>query len=75
MKNADKTIAQTVITANLEGLAQRLAEMSKLATEAAEAMKRGEQNLAIGTVLNFEHTLPEVDALFKTAIIMHRNSV
>lgn len=75
MKNADKQITETVITANLEGLAQRLSHMSKLATEAAEIMKRGEQNLAIGTVLEFERSLPEVDALFKTAILMHRNSV
>ena len=68
-------ITKTVIAANLEGLAQRLAEMAELAQDASDAMKQGEQNLAIGTVLTFESQIPEVEALFKTAMIMHRNSV
>jgi hypothetical protein len=76
MTNTDKTsVIKTVITANLEGLAHRLSEMAKLAQEATEAMQQGEQNLAIGTVLGFESQIPEVEALFKTAILMHRNSV
>lgn len=68
-------ITKTVIAANLEGLAQRLTEMAQMAQEASDAMKQGEQNLAIGTVLAFESQIPEVEALFKTAMIMHRNSV
>lgn len=75
--NADtKTnVTKTVIAANLEGLAQRLTEMAALAKEATEAMRNGEQNLAIGTVLSFESQIPEVEALFKTAMIMHRGTV
>lgn len=76
MTDANKTaIAQTVIAANLEGLAQRLTEMAQLAQEASDAMKRGERNLAIGTVLGFENRIPEIEALFKTAMMMHRNAV
>lgn len=72
--NADtKTnVTKTVIAANLEGLTQRLTEMAALAKEATEAMNKGEQNLAIGTILGFENQIPEVEALFKTAMLMHR---
>ncbi len=76
MKNTDKaSVTRTVIAANLEGLVQRLSEMAQLAKEASEAMEQGKQNQAIGTVLSFENQIPEVEALFKTAILMHRNSV
>lgn len=76
MKNTDKaSVTKTVIAANLEGLAQRLIEMAQLAKEASNAIEQGEQNLAIGTVLTFESQIPEIEALFKTAILMHRNSI
>lgn len=68
-------ITKTVIAANIEGLAQRLTEMADLAKTATEAMSRGEQNLAIGTILSFENQIPEVEALFKTALLMHRATV
>ncbi len=75
MKNADeRSVVQTVIAANLEAMAERLGNMAKLAEEAAGAMRKSEQNLAIGTVLGFESQIPEIEALFKTAILMHRNS-
>jgi len=72
---AKANVAKTVIAANLEGLAQRLSEMAALAKEATEAMSNGEQNLAIGTVLSFENQIPEIEALFKTAMIMHRGTI
>jgi hypothetical protein len=76
MKNSGRTsVVKTVIAANLEGLAERLTEMTQRAHEACDAMKQGEQNLAIGTVLGFENQIPEIEALFKTAILMHRSSV
>ena len=76
MKKTDKaSITKTVITANLEGLAQRLSEMAQLAKEASDAMEQGKQNQAIGTVLSFESQIPEVEALFKSVILMHRNSI
>ena len=76
MKKTDKaSVTKTVITANLEGLAQRLSEMAQLAKEASDAMEQGKQNQAIGTVLSFESQIPEVEALFKSVILMHRNSI
>ena len=68
-------VTKTVIAANIEGLAQRLTEMAELGKTATEAMNRGEQNLAIGTILSFENQIPEVEALFKTALLMHRATV
>lgn len=74
MKNADeRSVVQTVIAANLEAMAERLGNMAKLAEEAAGAMRKGEQNLAIGTVLSFENNIPEIEALFKSALLMHRS--
>ncbi len=76
MTDANNTaIAQTVIAANLEGMAMLLNGMAQQAQEASDAMKRGERNLAIGTVLGFENRIPEIEALFKTAMMMHRNAV
>ncbi|MDE2030199.1 MAG: hypothetical protein KGI97_06510 [Alphaproteobacteria bacterium] len=76
MKNTDKaSVTKTVIAANLEGLTQRLTEMAQLAKEASAAMEQDEQNLAIGTVLGFESQIPEIEALFKTTLLMHRGSV
>ncbi|MDD3028827.1 MAG: hypothetical protein PHS57_00895 [Alphaproteobacteria bacterium] len=76
MDNTEKaTVTKTVIAANLDGLAQRLSEMAQLAKEASAAMQQGEQNQAIGTVLSFESQIPEIEALFKTAILMHRGTI
>ncbi|MFA5041623.1 MAG: hypothetical protein WC464_08330 [Bdellovibrionales bacterium] len=76
MKESNKSIVtKTVIAANLDGLAQRLSEMAQLAKEASAAMQQDEQNQAIGTVLSFETQIPEIEALFKTAILMHRGTI
>ncbi len=63
---------QTAIAANLAALSERLSEAAALAKEAHEAMQQDNQNLAIGTVLNFEKRLPEAHALFNAAMALHR---
>jgi len=35
-------------------------------------MAEGKQNLAIGTILGFERTLPESDSSFRTILLLHR---
>lgn len=65
---------QTAIAANLAALSQRLTEAAELAKEAQEAMQDGNQNLAIGTVLDFEKRLPETQALFAAAMALHRGN-
>lgn len=71
MSKADPII-QNAIAANLAALTQRLTQAAALAKEAHEAMQAGEQNQAIGTVIDFDHLLPEAQALYNAAIALHR---
>jgi hypothetical protein len=62
----------TAIHAYLAVLILRLQHAEKLAVEAASAISARQRNLAIGTVLPLERILPECDALFRAALILHR---
>jgi hypothetical protein len=73
MTTESKTINQTAIAANLAALTQRLTKATALAQEAQEALAQGEQNQAIGTILDFEYLLPEAQALYNAAITLHRS--
>ncbi len=73
MTDKPKTVIQNAIAANLAALSQRLTEAAHLAEEARAAMAQGEQNQAIGTILDFDRTLPEAQALYAAAIALHRN--
>lgn len=64
--------AEGAILANLEILDQLLAHARYLAGDAAEAMHAGKRNLAIGTIAGLEQLLPEIEALYRTALILHR---
>jgi hypothetical protein len=59
----------------LAALHDRLVQAVILASEAREAMQNGRRNLAIGTILEFENTLPECEALFRTALLLHRSAL
>jgi hypothetical protein len=63
---------ESAIAANLDALSLRLAQASTLALSGAAAMAEGRRNLAIGTVLDLERTLPEIQALFNAALALHR---
>ena len=73
MSKENKQIIHKAIAANLDALSQRLSQAAGLAKEAHEAMEAGKQNQAIGTVLEFERLLPEAQALFAAALVLHRN--
>mgnify|MGYP001333932930 CR=1 FL=1 len=73
MINEPKTIIQNAIAANLAALSQRLTEAATLAEQAHVAMTQGEQNQAIGTILDFDRMLSEAQALYAAAIALHRN--
>jgi hypothetical protein len=60
------------ILANLEVLDQMLAHARYLVGDAAEAMHAGRRNLAIGTIAGLEQLLPEIEALYRTALILLR---
>lgn len=65
-------VIQNAIAANLAALTQRLSQAAELAGQAHEAMQAGEQNQAIGTILDFDRLLPEAQALYNAAIALHR---
>lgn len=62
----------TAIHAYLAVLTLRLQQAETCAVEAGAALTAGKRNLAIGTVLPLERMLPECDALFRAALILHR---
>lgn len=51
---------------------QRLLRASTLVSMAHDAIKSGEQNLAIGTLLPLQHDFAEVDALLRTVLLLHK---
>lgn len=65
-------VIQNAIAANLAALTQRLSQAAELAREAHEAMQGGEQNQAIGTIIDFDRLLPEAQALYNAAMALHR---
>lgn len=65
-------VIQNAIAANLAALTQRLSQAAELAGQAHDAMQAGEQNQAIGTILDFDRLLPEAQALYNAAIALHR---
>ena len=68
----DKQVITNAIAANLAALSLRLSNAAELAKEASAAIERGEQNMAIGTILGFEKALPEAQALYNAALALHR---
>lgn len=63
---------QNAVTANIAALAECLHDAAKLAEEANSAMQDGKQNLAIGTIADFNNRLPEAQALYSAAIALHK---
>ena len=69
------TIPATVdgaILANIDILHLRLAQARFRAADAVTAMRSGQRNLAIGTLIDLEQLLPEIDALYRTVMLLHR---
>jgi hypothetical protein len=54
-------------------LARLLSEAAGYAAEAEEAIKKGERNLAVGTLLSAEAAIQAVGPLFAATISLHRN--
>lgn len=64
---------QDTIRSSIALMEERLQRASTLASMAHDAMKRGEQNLAIGTLLPVQQDFAELDALLKTVFLLHRS--
>ena len=61
------------IHANIALIEQRLRRALALAVEARSAASRGEQNLAIGTLLPAEEDINDAATLIKTIFVLHRS--
>ena len=61
------------IIANASLLVDRLERATALARDAHNALRQGEQNLAIGTLLPAQEDLGDADALLRTIFVLHRS--
>ncbi len=56
--------------ANLDALAYQLDDAAGLVSEARDAMKANNRNLAIGTVLSLERTLPQCMTVLQSVLAL-----
>lgn len=61
------------IRANIVLMEQRLMRALALAVEGRNAISRGEQNLAVGTLVPLQEDIADADALLKTVFVLHRS--
>ena len=65
-------LTKKAIAANLEALGNMLDIAAVRVEEAEEAIRQGEQNQAIGSILGLEEHLQNALALYRAAIALHR---
>ena len=59
------------ILANISALQVIAASLNESILSAHAAMREGNKNLAIGNLLDLDRLLPEADALYRAAIVLH----
>jgi hypothetical protein len=67
------TTKTDTIAVNLTALADTLDQAHAAAQAAAEAIAKGERNLAIGNLLDLEWLLPDAHALNGAVMALHRS--
>lgn len=67
-------VIKAALSANISALYIRLRDATMRMADARQAMDVGNQNLAIGTILDLEDLLPEMQQLFNTIMLLHKNS-
>ena len=65
-------ITKKAIAANIEALADILKSAYETAAHADTAMRMGEQNQAIGTMLDLDRQIEDALALHRASIALHR---
>jgi hypothetical protein len=65
-------LTKKAIAANIEALRAHLSDCFLLSSEAFQAIKEGEQNQAIGYILDFDRKLGDALALYRAAVALHR---
>lgn len=61
------------ISANIEVLRQLLTDAVVVASEGFQAIQKGDQNQAIGAILNLDEQLQSALALHRAALALHVN--
>lgn len=73
-----ETLAHMTVAEGLKLMAAtlsiRMHALASLARDCAADMGSGKRKLAIGTLAEIERCLPEIEALTKTIIVVHRNT-
>ncbi len=69
----DNTLKIAAITANLAALHAILEISAARSAQAHELVVRGEQNGAIGTLLDLDQQLSDAQALYAAALALHRS--
>lgn len=64
--------AEAALFANINALAGLLAEAAQCARDAADAAAAGHRNLAVGTLLQIERTVPDAQAIMAATLALHR---
>jgi hypothetical protein len=65
-------LAKKAISANIEAMRQHLTDCVVKTSEAFQAIQKGEQNQAIGAMLNLDQDLEYALALYRAALALHR---
>lgn len=65
-------IRMKAIAANIEAMQHLLSDAAVRSSEALVAILDGEQNQAIGTILDFDRKLEDALALYRAAVALHR---
>lgn len=68
------TATNDAVYANITLIEQRLQRALALTTEARDAMRQREVNLAIGTLLPMREDVSDVTALLQTIFVLHRHA-
>jgi hypothetical protein len=66
--------SEPAISATVAALGNILQEASTLALSADDALKAGNRNLAMGTLLSLEEMLPTAQALLQASLVLHRRN-
>jgi hypothetical protein len=67
-------LTKKVIAANIEAIRQHLTDCVVKTSEAFQAIRKGEQNQAIGAMLDLDKDLEDALALYRAAIALHRRA-
>ena len=72
--NMGDSMRRIAIAANLRALLTILAEIAERSVEAHAFILRGEHNMAMGDLPDFESQLSDARALYAAALALHRST-